>query len=42
MSIEEADRVAHEVERRIQQEAGCQYCVIQVHPPHAADEEKFH
>jgi cation diffusion facilitator family transporter len=40
MSIDEADRLAHEVERRIYQESGCQYCVIQVHPPHTDEEEK--
>jgi cation diffusion facilitator family transporter len=41
MSIDEADRLAHEVERRIHLETGCQYCVIQVHPPHTAEEENL-
>ncbi len=42
MSVDEADRLAHEVERRIREEAGCQYCVIQVHPPHSPEEERQH
>jgi cation diffusion facilitator family transporter len=42
MSIDKTDRLAHEVERRIYLEAGCQYCVIQVHPPHTDKEENEH
>lgn len=30
--IEEADRIAHEVEERASQETGCQHCVIHVDP----------
>lgn len=30
--IEEADRISHEVEDRVRQETGCQYCVIHVDP----------
>jgi cation diffusion facilitator family transporter len=31
-SIVEADRIAHEVEKRVGQEVNCQYCVIHVDP----------
>jgi cation diffusion facilitator family transporter len=31
-SIEEANRIAHEVEERVGQEVNCQYCVIHVDP----------
>jgi len=30
--IEEADRIAHEVEERISLETGCQHCVIHLDP----------
>jgi divalent metal cation (Fe/Co/Zn/Cd) transporter len=30
--IEEADRIAHEVEARVSRETGCQHCVIHVDP----------
>lgn len=30
--IEEADRIAHEVEKRVSRETGCQHCVIHVDP----------
>ena len=30
--IEEADRIAHEVEERVSRETGCQHCVIHVDP----------
>jgi cation diffusion facilitator family transporter len=30
--IEEADRIAHEVEQRVSQDTGCQHCVIHVDP----------
>lgn len=30
--IEEADRIAHEVQERVGLETGCQHCVIHVHP----------
>jgi len=30
--IEEADRIAHEVENRVSRETGCQHCVIHVDP----------
>lgn len=30
--IEEADRIAHEVQQRISQDTGCQHCVIHVDP----------
>lgn len=30
--IEEADRIAHEVEEKVSREAGCQHCVIHVDP----------
>ena len=30
--VEESDRIAHEVERRVSQEVSCQYCVIHVDP----------
>jgi divalent metal cation (Fe/Co/Zn/Cd) transporter len=30
--IEEADRIAHEVERRVSQDTSCQYCIIHVDP----------
>jgi cation diffusion facilitator family transporter len=32
ISIEEADRIAHEVQRRVQEATGCQGCVIHVDP----------
>ncbi|MCP8317992.1 MAG: cation transporter [archaeon] len=31
-SIEEADRIAHEVEEKVSRETGCQHCVIHVDP----------
>lgn len=31
-SLEEADRIAHEVEKRVRQRTGCQYCAIHVDP----------
>jgi cation diffusion facilitator family transporter len=30
--VEEADRIAHEVERRVSQDTSCQYCIIHVDP----------
>lgn len=37
--IEEADRIAHEVERRVSQDTGCQYCVIHVDPANGPSTE---
>jgi cation diffusion facilitator family transporter len=31
-SIEEADKIAHEVQEKIAEETGCKYCTIHVHP----------
>jgi cobalt-zinc-cadmium efflux system protein len=39
-TVEEADHIADEVERRIQNEAGCRYCVIQVHPENCQNHDK--
>ena len=30
--VEEADRIAHEVEEKVGQETGCRHCVIHVDP----------
>jgi len=30
--VEEADRIAHEVEEKVSRETGCQHCVIHVDP----------
>jgi len=38
-SIEEADRIAHEVERRVSQDTGCQHCVIHVDPANGPSTE---
>ena len=38
--IEEADRIAHEVEERVSQETGCQHCVIHVDPVNSSIKQK--
>jgi divalent metal cation (Fe/Co/Zn/Cd) transporter len=38
--IEEADRIAHEVERRVSQDTGCQHCVIHVDPVNMGKESR--
>jgi divalent metal cation (Fe/Co/Zn/Cd) transporter len=30
--VEEADKIAHEVQEKIAEETGCKYCTIHVHP----------
>ncbi len=38
--IEEADRIAHEVEQRVSQDTGCQHCVIHVDPVNMGKENR--
>lgn len=37
-TIEEADRIAEEVQERVSLETGCKHCVIHV-DPHSSDEQ---
>jgi len=39
--IEEADRIAEEVKKRVSRETGCQHCVIHVDPANTSTEQKF-
>jgi len=39
-AVEEADRIAHEVEERVSRETGCQHCVIHVDPANSSAGQK--